>query len=121
MTTIAVLGTGIMGAPMARNLATSGFAVRAWNRTIDKAKPLAERGVVVCESAQDAARDADFVLTMLADIEAVVSVIDGADGPFTGAGSPVWLQMSTVGIDGTQRLPPPAPHPAGALVSAPAP
>src|SRR3954454_1502042 len=104
MATIAVLGTGIMGAPMARSLAASGFTVRVWNRTIDKARPLADHGVIVCGSPHDAACDADFVLTMLADVEAVVAVIESADGPFTGTGSPVWLQMSTVGIDGTQRL-----------------
>jgi 3-hydroxyisobutyrate dehydrogenase len=103
--TVAVLGTGIMGAPMARNLAKAGFDVRAWNRTIDKARPLADDGVSVCRTAREAASGADFVLTMLADIDAVTSVVfDDDDGPFVGAGSPVWLQMSTVGIDGTERL-----------------
>jgi 3-hydroxyisobutyrate dehydrogenase len=104
MATIAVLGTGIMGAPMARNLAASGFTVRVWNRTIDKAQPLAEDGAVICTSPREAADGADFVLTMLADIDAVASVVDSGDGPFTGDTSPVWLQMSTVGIDGTAWL-----------------
>ena len=57
MTTVAVLGTGIMGAPMARHLARSGFDVRAWNRTIEKARPLADDGVtahVVTDSAATA-------------------------------------------------------------------
>src|SRR3954466_6290315 len=103
MATIAVLGTGIMGAPMARNLAASGFTVRVWNRTIDKARPVPGHGVIVCGSPPDAACDADFVLTMLADVEAVVAVIDSADGPFTGTGSPVGLQIVPGRIDGTQR------------------
>ena len=45
MATIAVLGTGAMGAPMARNLARAGNAVRAWNRSRDKAAPLRDDGV----------------------------------------------------------------------------
>ena len=101
---VAVLGTGIMGAPMARNLAKAGFDVRAWNRTIDKAQPLAEDGVSVCGTARAAADGADFVLTMLADIDAVTSVINADDGPFGDEESPIWLQMSTVGLDGTEKL-----------------
>ena len=42
--TVAVLGAGTMGAPMARNLARAGFGVRVWNRTRDKADPLAKDG-----------------------------------------------------------------------------
>jgi 3-hydroxyisobutyrate dehydrogenase len=42
MTTVAVLGTGHMGAPMARNLARAGHEVRVWNRTRAKAEPLAD-------------------------------------------------------------------------------
>src|SRR3954454_8326596 len=104
MATVAVLGTGIMGAPMARNLAARGFNVRVWNRTIDKARPLADDGVTVCRSPQDAGDGADFVLTMLTDVDAVTAAVTGDDGPFTATGSPVWLQMSTIGIDGTERL-----------------
>ena len=48
--TVAVLGTGIMGAPMARNLLAAGFPVRAWNRTAEKAAPLADAGAVVAGS-----------------------------------------------------------------------
>jgi 3-hydroxyisobutyrate dehydrogenase len=47
MTTVAVLGTGIMGAPFARNIARAGMSVRAWNRTREKAEPLADDGVEV--------------------------------------------------------------------------
>ena len=47
MTTVAVLGTGIMGAPMARNMAAAGLDVRAWNRDRAKAAPLAEHGITV--------------------------------------------------------------------------
>jgi 3-hydroxyisobutyrate dehydrogenase len=102
--TVAVLGTGIMGEPMARNLLTAGFTVRAWNRTADKAQPLADDGAVVCASPREAAEEADFVLTMLSDADAVMSVVDSDDGPFEGQSAPIWLQMSTVGVDGNERL-----------------
>jgi 3-hydroxyisobutyrate dehydrogenase len=104
MTIVAVLGTGIMGAPMARNLLGAGFDVRVWNRSADKAQPLASDGATVCGTPAQAADGANVVITMLADIDAVALVVESEDGPFTVDAKPVWLQMSTVGIDGTQRL-----------------
>ena len=102
---IAVLGTGIMGAPIARNLARAGFAVRAWNRTREKAAPLAAGGVTVTDSPAAAARGADFVLTMLTDGKTVESSMTGAAGTLA-AMSPtaIWLQCSTVGIAATEHL-----------------
>ena len=50
MTTVAFLGTGTMGAPMARNLLSSGFAVRAWNRTRSRAEELTADGATVTDS-----------------------------------------------------------------------
>jgi len=99
-TSVAVLGTGIMGAPMARNLARAGFEVRVWNRTLDKARPLAEDGVRVTDSPAEAAGDAEFVLTMLADGATTAQVMDqAAAGP-----DAVWLQMGTIGSEWTRRL-----------------
>jgi 3-hydroxyisobutyrate dehydrogenase len=94
---VAVLGTGTMGAPMARNLVEAGLEVRVWNRSIEKAR--AVEGAQVCESASEAASGADFVLTMLADAEAVEQTVKGLD-----FGEAAWLQMSTVGIAATERL-----------------
>ena len=102
--TVAVLGTGIMGEPMARNLLKAGFTVRVWNRTADKAQPLAADGATVCATPREAADGADFVVTMLSDADAIESIVDGEDGPFTEQHKPVWLQMSTVGIAGNERL-----------------
>src|SRR6476619_2931579 len=68
---ITFLGTGIMGAPMARHLAQAGHDVRVWNRTLEKAQPLADDGATVCDSPADALQGADFLLTMLADADAV--------------------------------------------------
>jgi 3-hydroxyisobutyrate dehydrogenase len=98
MTTVAFLGTGIMGFPMAGNLAAAGFDVRAWNRTRGKAEPLAEHGVTVVGTPAEAAEGADVLVTMLAAADAVAeSVRDVRDVP-------VWAQMSTVGLQATERL-----------------
>jgi len=104
--TIAVLGAGgTMGLPMARNLARAGFTVRAWNRSPGKAQPLAgEDRVALCATPAEAAQGATAILTMLSDADAVLDVMAGEDGTLTGnAEAPIWLQMSTIGIDGTQR------------------
>jgi 3-hydroxyisobutyrate dehydrogenase len=102
-TKVAVLGTGIMGAAMARNLLAEGMEVRAWNRSREKAEPLEEDGAEVADSPADAARGADFLLTMLADADAVEEAIAGDVLPAL-AEDGVWLQMSTVGEDGSNRL-----------------
>ncbi len=104
-TTIAVLGTGIMGAAMARNLLAAGMEVRAWNRTREKAEPLADDGVKVADTPAEAAEGADFVLTMLADADAVAKAVIGEEGALSVLPEDgVWLQMSTVGIHGHERL-----------------
>src|SRR3954468_6202954 len=94
---IALLGTGTMGAPMARNLAKTGFDVRVWNRTLDKAR--AVDGAEACSSPAEAAAGADFVVTVLSDGDAVEDSVRDLD-----FGDATWLQMSTVGIAATERL-----------------
>ena len=102
-TTVAVLGTGIMGTAMARNLLAAGIKVRAWNRSREKAEPLQKDGAEVVDDPKDAARDADFILTMLADADVVEEAVRG--GVLSAvAEDGVWLQMSTVGEDGNERL-----------------
>ena len=102
-TKVAVLGTGIMGAAMARNLLAEGMEVRAWNRSREKAEPLREDGVEVADGPAAAARGADFLLTMLSDADVVEEAIAGDVLPAL-AEDGVWLQMSTVGEDGSKRL-----------------
>jgi 3-hydroxyisobutyrate dehydrogenase len=102
-TKVAVLGTGIMGAAMARNLLAEGMEVSAWNRSREKAEPLQQVGAEVADTPADAARGADFLLTMLADADAVEEAVAGDVLPALAEGG-VWLQMSTVGEDGTGRL-----------------
>ena len=102
-TKVAVLGTGIMGAAMARNLLAAGMKVSAWNRSREKAEPLRQDGAEVADSPADAARGADFLLTMLADADVIEGAVAG-DVLSALAEGGVWLQMSTVGEEGTRRL-----------------
>lgn len=100
---IAFLGTGIMGLPMARNIAVAGAGgVRAWNRTAHRAEPLREHGVTVVADAADAVRGADVLVTMLADAPATLQVAREVL-PLAGEHL-VWWQAGTVGIDGDRRL-----------------
>jgi 3-hydroxyisobutyrate dehydrogenase len=102
---VAVLGAGgTMGRGMARNLAAADFEVRAWNRTREKIEDLAgEERIVSCATAAEAAAGADVVLTMLSDAEAVLGAMDGAEGAAAGAAGAIWLQASTIGIEGIER------------------
>ncbi|WP_189706732.1 NAD(P)-dependent oxidoreductase [Streptomyces anandii] len=94
--TVAVLGTGIMGAAMARNLARAGHTVRAWNRTRAKAEPLAADGAQVAATPAEAVRDADVVLTMLFDGDTVLEVMREA-APAAAQGA-AWVQSTTSGL-----------------------
>jgi 3-hydroxyisobutyrate dehydrogenase len=99
---VTFLGTGIMGAPMARHLAEAGHAVTAWNRSIDKARPLAEHGVRVAGDVAAAVVGAEVVVTMLTDAVAVEDVMAEA-APAVPDGA-LWWQASTVGISGIEAL-----------------
>jgi len=90
---VAVLGTGLMGGPMARNLLTAGFSVIAWNRTQAKAEALAKAGAKVADTPEQAVAEADFVLTMLSDGAATGEMVQAL-----GAGlkpGAIWLDMSS--------------------------
>jgi 3-hydroxyisobutyrate dehydrogenase len=118
---VAVIGAGgTMGLPMSRNIAKAGIGVRAWNRSPEKAEPLGGEGVEVLDSAAEAARGASVVLTILSDADAVIDAMEGPDGVLTGAeeGS-IWLQMSTIGIEGTERCAELADEHALTLIDAP--
>lgn len=100
--TVSVLGTGIMGAAMARNLLRAGLAVRVWNRTRAKAEPLAADGAYVADTPDEAVRDADVVLTVLHDGPAVLRTVrQAAPGLRRGA---VWIQSTTAGIEEVGEL-----------------
>jgi 3-hydroxyisobutyrate dehydrogenase len=101
---VAVLGTGIMGSAMARNLAAAGLRTTAWDRSERATASLAGSGALVAGSPQDAIRDARLVITMLPTAEAVESVMfaGGVAEAFTR--DAVWAQMGTIGVTATTGL-----------------
>ena len=90
---VAFIGTGLMGAPMARNLLKRGFTVRAWNRTPSKAQALEGDGAQVVASPEEAAEGAKFVVTMLSNGTATGAMV-ARIGPVLSLGSS-WLDMSS--------------------------
>ena len=93
--TVALLGTGIMGAGMGRNLLAAGLPLRVWNRTPDKARPLADAGAVLAAYPAEAVAGADVIVTMLGDGGHAREVVERA-APAAGQ---VWAQMTTAGLD----------------------
>jgi 3-hydroxyisobutyrate dehydrogenase len=103
--TIALLGTGRMGAPIARNLLSAQYPVRVWNRTSAKAKPIGAAGAIVALTPAAATDGADVLVTMLADGAATEQAVAGRDGALdTLAPGSTWVQMGTIGLDWTRRL-----------------
>jgi 3-hydroxyisobutyrate dehydrogenase len=102
--TVAVLGTGIMGSAMARNLAAARLHTTVWDRSQPAAAPLAEAGVRVAASPQEAVRDAGVVITMLPTADAAESVMFGGEVAEALTRGAVWAQMGTIGVAATARL-----------------
>jgi 3-hydroxyisobutyrate dehydrogenase len=103
--TIAFLGLGRMGQPMAMNLVRAGFHVRVWNRTPSRTRAFAAAGGIPAATPADATRGADIVITMLTDGPAVRAAMVRPEGGLDGAAAgQIWVQMSTVGVDWTDRL-----------------
>ena len=115
--TVAVLGTGVMGAPMGRNIARAGMAVRAWNRTTDRARPLEDDGATVVERPEEAVDGADVALTMLADAAATLEVAEAILPALRD--DAVWLQAGTIGIAAIERCAQLARERGVAMVDAP--
>ncbi|MBV8031500.1 MAG: NAD(P)-dependent oxidoreductase [Betaproteobacteria bacterium] len=80
MTSVAFIGLGAMGSRMAANLHAAGFALTVWNRDKAKTKPLAERGARIAASPADAAKNAEFVVSIVADDAATRAIMLGPDG-----------------------------------------
>ena len=100
--TVALLGTGTMGLPIGLNLIKAGLTVRAWNRSADKAKPLADAGGTVTAAPGEAVEGADIILTMLFDENSVAEVLNQAQGQVKAGAA--WIQLSTVGVEGEAKL-----------------
>ena len=104
MRRVAVLGMGIMGAPMARNLLRAGHEVTVWNRTVKKAEALEEAGARVASTPADTVRGVEIVLTMLADALAVEETLVGSGALDVMPQGALWIQSSTIGVAATERL-----------------
>jgi 3-hydroxyisobutyrate dehydrogenase len=101
---VAVLGIGIMGSAMARNLARAGLPTTVWDRSPSSTVALSEAGARVAASPAEAVRDARIVITMLptaAIVESVMFDSGAAQGFAQGA---VWAQMGTIGIAETSQI-----------------
>jgi 3-hydroxyisobutyrate dehydrogenase len=101
---VAVLGTGIMGSAMARNLVAAGLTTRVWDRSAAAGGPLADAGAVVAASAREAVQGAGVTITMLPTADAVESVIFDGGVADAFADGIVWAQMGTIGVAETLRI-----------------
>ncbi|WP_123937650.1 NAD(P)-dependent oxidoreductase [Curtobacterium sp. PhB137] len=97
-----MLGTGAMGAGVAGSLLREGHQVTVWNRSADKAAPLGEHGATVATDPGTAVEHAEVVLLTLFDTDAVVDVLEQAAGD--APTDAVWVQASTIGVDGTETV-----------------
>lgn len=98
MTSLAVIGLGAMGARFAGRFLEAGHEVIVWNRTPEKAEELVSRGASAATSPAEAARNAEAVVTVVSDPEALRAVTEGPDGIAAGANaSTTVIEMSTVG------------------------
>ncbi|MGP4100972.1 2-hydroxy-3-oxopropionate reductase [Nonomuraea sp. KM90] len=105
VTAIAFIGLGIMGSPMAVHLVRAGHAVAGYNRTPDKARPLAEAGGRVAGSIADAVTGAEVVALMVPDSADVQDVLTGADGVFAHAApGTLIVDFSSIRPDVTREL-----------------
>jgi 3-hydroxyisobutyrate dehydrogenase len=103
--TIAFLGAGQMGEPMASRLLSAGFHVRVWNRSSERLQSLVESGAIAAATPALAATGANVIVTMLTDGPAIEAVINAEGGVLSSlASGAVWLQMSTIGVEWTDRL-----------------
>ena len=100
---VAVLGLGIMGSAMARDAARAGMNVTAWDRSPDRASRLAADKVHLTPTPVNAVPHADVVVTMVSDADAVLNVMQERGAFAAMKSGAAWVQMSTIGVEGTDR------------------
>jgi 3-hydroxyisobutyrate dehydrogenase len=100
---VAMLGVGIMGSAMARNLVAAGLRTSVWDRSPSATAALSEAGALAAASPEEAVREARVVITMLPTADVVNSVIfDGVAEAF--AEGAAWAQMGTIGVTATTEI-----------------
>jgi 3-hydroxyisobutyrate dehydrogenase-like beta-hydroxyacid dehydrogenase len=102
---VAFIGTGKMGLPMAGNVLRAGHDLTVFNRTASRTDPLRDDGATVATTAAEAVRDAEVLVTMVADGAAVDAQLEGDEGFLSEAPDGlVWLEMSTIGPTAARRF-----------------
>jgi 3-hydroxyisobutyrate dehydrogenase len=102
---VGFVGTGIMGAPMARNALKAGFPVTVTNRTLRRAEPLAKDGATVVKTPREVAERSDIVVTMVPNTPDVEAAVFGPDGVAAGAREGLLLiDMSTISPAATREF-----------------
>ena len=105
MERVGFVGTGIMGAPMARNAVKAGFTVTVTNRTLTRAEPLAKDGATVVNTPREVAERSDIVVTMVPNTPHVEAAVFGPDGVAAGAREGLLLiDMSTISPTATREV-----------------
>lgn len=100
MTTIAILGTGVMGSRIAINFLKAGHSLIVYNRTITKVKPLQELGAIIAETPRDAATKAEIIISMVRDNQASQDIwLDANTGALLG------LEKGKVAIESSTLTP----------------
>jgi 3-hydroxyisobutyrate dehydrogenase-like beta-hydroxyacid dehydrogenase len=101
---IAFLGLGQMGAAMARHLVHAGHEATVWNRSLEKAEPLRAEGAKVSESPANAVKQAEILITMLADDSAVESAVLHSGVMDSLPKGATHISMSTISVPLSQKL-----------------
>jgi 3-hydroxyisobutyrate dehydrogenase len=97
---VAILGLGIMGSAMARSAARGGLNTLGWDRSAERRSAAK---VPVVPTPRQAVQDADGVVTMVSDADAVLSIMEQQEAFSAMKPGAAWIQMSTIGVEGTER------------------
>ncbi len=96
---IGFIGTGVMGFSMASHLLDKGYSVKVYNRSKEKALPLAQKGATVCESIEECVKDCDLVLSIVGFVSDVKEVWLGDKGALN------FMKKDSIGVDMTTSTP----------------
>lgn len=120
MTTVAVLGLGIMGSGIASNIQKAGYALRVYNRTAEKAQPVVALGAKEASTPREAADGADVIISCVGDDEASKTMFLGADGALSSIKhGAVVVECSTLTLGWVRELAQAAQQKGASLLDAP--